>query len=130
MRRTVQLVQVNGEVELSLGRTQFDLVKRVLLTFFEGERPDIVTRAITGTNKVELLAVIDRAASDESGTRTQVRLSVPELHSLYASLLSAVVEQPSEEAFYLRVGFFREHVYAFVRGLIAALDASTHSGDE
>ncbi|MEN3586740.1 hypothetical protein AAH978_21720 [Streptomyces sp. ZYX-F-203] len=78
----------------------------------DGDRPSIVR---LGVDRASAAQVMKKAA----GSTSEFQLN--EIHVLFAALVSAPVMMPSEEAFYERIGFFREQALALAGGLVSAV---------
>ncbi|MEY9212457.1 hypothetical protein NI17_005540 [Thermobifida halotolerans] len=101
--------------------SQFDLVRRVVITSFSGIRknPELV-QILAGPAAGDVFeAVVQKDHSGQIGL-VEIELTLLELHAIYSILSSAYVKVGSEEAFYMRNGFFSEHV----QGVVWAIDSA------
>lgn len=93
---------------------------------FHADRPD-------GDRASIIRIGVDRASAariTEKVRDENLEFELSEIHVLFSALISASAWIPSEEAFYERIGFFREHALALAGGLVNAIaEASDKVGD-
>lgn len=113
-----------GYVWRTRGR-QSDLVANSLdFVIYKSENPvrgnsDDVCVAFSGVSLSELVRI--RSELPGYGNMGDVRVSVRDIHAMYATLLSCSNWMTSEEKFWNRVGFFRENARKLAQGFILAL---------
>ncbi|WP_152514268.1 hypothetical protein [Nocardiopsis valliformis] len=81
--------------------------------------PDDVCVVFSGVPLAELVRI--RSDLPEYGKAGDVRVSVRDMHAMYATLLSCSSWMTSEEEFWNRVGFFREHARRLAQGFLLAM---------
>lgn len=124
--RTAVRVERSGEgrYRLLLTPAQRDLMRTVVEVMELIDRPDAVLQVQTGTTRAGLAALgrrLDARSVDD--------LTVADLHALHAVLTVAGRQfPPSEEAFHLRVGFYRENATDLAAGLVSGLGKAVEGG--
>jgi hypothetical protein len=114
VRTTVGLSEKSNGYQLRLTGPQRQLVRSVLEVMQLLNSPEEAIVVQTGRSRADLESFSDRFSES-----TVEALTADDLHVLHA-VLTVVGHQfpPSEEAFYIRVGFFREHVAGLASSLV------------
>lgn len=116
MRAKVSAAVADGGLRLRLTSEQKQLIREVLQ--FHVDLPDVNQLSIArlGADRTSVSQVLRKV----SGSSVEFR--VGEIHVIFAALVSVSALILSEEAFYERIGFFRENALALAAGLIAAIE--------
>lgn len=115
MRAKVAAKGTRGGAQLRLSELQRQLILEALMFHMERPGGDRASTVRLGVGRASVARIIEkiRGASDE--------FDLPEIHVLFTALISASFWIPSEEAFYERMGFFRERALALADGLMCAI---------
>ncbi|MEV6583699.1 hypothetical protein AB0M92_36810 [Streptomyces sp. NPDC051582] len=110
--------------QLRLTDLQRQLICEALM--FHVDRPD-------GDRDSIVCIGVDRASAERMIERVrggELQFRLEEIHVLFSALISASAWILSEEAFYERIGFFREHALALASGLVnATAEVPDKTGD-
>ncbi|WP_409461642.1 hypothetical protein [Amycolatopsis sp. GA6-003] len=114
MRTKVAATATHGGFLLRLTEVQKELICEALR--FHADRPggDRLSVVRIGADRASTVRIMKKVADSNS------KLQIDEIHVLFAALVSAPVLIPSEEAFYERIGFFREQAFELAGGLASA----------
>lgn len=110
-----------GSVSLKLTPAQAALFRECIALTVEAHGGDTITELCTGSPRRELENItkeVGHVPENASGTCT---FTLRQLHSIYASITHAVVALPSEEAFHIRIGFYRENAIALANSMKSAV---------
>ncbi|NDZ61797.1 hypothetical protein G3I47_31800 [Streptomyces anulatus] len=122
MRKAIFATATSDGFLLRLTEAQKDLISEVLL--FQADRPGGYRTSVVrlGVDR-ESASQVMRKVSDSNP-----EFSLHEIHVLFAALSSTPIMIPSEEAFYERIGSFRENSFALAAGLLNAAEAASDKG--
>lgn len=115
MRTKVAAEVADGGLRLRLTEEQRQLIREVLQFHFDSPDVNQLSTARLGVDRASVSQMMRKISGPS------VELQVGEIHTLFAALVSAPALILSEEAFYERIGFFRENSIALAAGLVNAI---------
>ncbi|MFE2421870.1 hypothetical protein [Streptomyces hokutonensis] len=122
MRRKVVVARKNGIFVLDLVKSQYLMVVNSAMTFSRYVTDPDQRSLILGPSSRELLsAVEDVEKGSEANGGIELSLSGGQIHALYVLLMWLPTSFNSEEAFFARVGAYRENLTNMAQGLLAAV---------
>ena len=115
MMTNVSVEREGSHFRLKLSQPQRALIYSVL-ELLSTRDSDLVVSIQVGCDRSDLNVLRDRLTSQSAEV-----FSTLELHVIHAALTVAWNQFTSEEAFYTRIGFFKEHAIAVAAGLVRAI---------
>ena len=112
----------NGIFVLDLVKSQYLMVVNSARTFSEYVTNSDQRSLILGPSSRELLSAVEDAEKGGSASgRIELCLSEGQIHALYVLLMWLPTSFNSEEAFFARVGAYRENLTDVAQGLLVAV---------
>ncbi|MCP9957584.1 hypothetical protein [Streptomyces sudanensis] len=121
MRTRVIATATRSGVLLRLTQLQRQLIRETLMFHASHSDGDISSIVRLGIDRANTKRLMEKVAEPNP------EFQLGEVHALLAALASAPVMIPSQEAFYIRIGFFQENVLALAGGLIKAIEEMSDS---
>ncbi|MBT2385619.1 hypothetical protein [Streptomyces sp. ISL-11] len=119
MKTRIKLKVAEGGYALTLTPAQLDTFRWVVAFMQHVQAPDICLRLQVGQTREGLAELSAKLTAAEAGA--PLRCGMDDLHTLHAALVVSWNQVLSEEAFYRRIGVFRENVIALAQGLVTAI---------
>ncbi|GHA84503.1 hypothetical protein ACIQRS_30445 [Streptomyces termitum] len=129
MRTRIKLTRAGEAFQGRLTAAQTDLMCEALRTLDGWASTDEALAVQLGADREEVDRLYDRLKGDHTTTR-EFTLTSRELHVIHAALTAVAPMFRtnggfSEEAFYDRIGFFRENADAMASSIVSAVSEAT-----
>ncbi|MGW0775054.1 hypothetical protein ACWD01_15685 [Streptomyces sp. NPDC002835] len=106
---------------MALTPSQFDLVRRTLISLYSGGNSSELIAVVSGEEFAQLHELRKQEVDFRSRGNIELQLSRAELRAVHGALAFAYLNHSSEEAFHNKYGFYRENVQAVGQAICAAL---------
>ncbi|WAL68555.1 hypothetical protein ORV05_12520 [Amycolatopsis cynarae] len=121
LRLRVKIQRQDEGYVLGLTPSQFELIRRVVITTVGPPRSSEMIGLLAGPAARDVLRTVSRMDIQSSSSGVELHLTPNELHGLRSILTSAYLDADSEETFYVRTGFFTENVKGVARAMSNAI---------
>lgn len=119
VRTRIKLEPANGGYALTPTPSQLDMFRWIVAFISDMEISDECMRLQVGQGRHGVAHLAAKLVEAEAGAPTEC--SIKDLHTLHAALMVTWNQILSEEAFYRRLGVFRENVIAVAHGMVTAI---------
>lgn len=120
MRSDVVIVVQDGEDFAQFTKNQGELIIEAFY-FLTGWDDESDTRLRLGISNSETKALIEIIRIQLGTNNSYILLKASHLHAVYCALLSSTQLTPSEEAYNVRTGWFKEHAFNLAEGISKAV---------